>query len=294
MFNGVFTAIVTPFKNDKIDYDSYQKLIEIQINKGVDGIVPCGTTGESPTLSYEEHEEFIRKTVEIVNKRVLVIAGTGSNSTKEALELTTSAYKDGVDAILSVNPYYNRPTQEGLYQHFWTIAENCPIPIMLYNIPSRTGGNILPETVQRLSKHPKICAIKEASGDLIQMARVIALCDKDFQLLSGDDSLLLPILSIGGSGIVSVVSNLFPKTIKQIITHFENGNLMESKKLFYKLFPIFQLSFQETNPIPIKMALEWSGLCSSEVRLPLTKLSNSENSEKYKKLIFQLKDEGYE
>lgn len=294
MFNGVFTAIVTPFKNDKIDYDSYHKLLEIQIQKGVDGIVPCGTTGESPTLSYEEHEELIRKTVEIVNKRVLVIAGTGSNSTREALELTEAACKDGVDAILSVNPYYNRPTQEGLYQHFWTIAENSHVPVMLYNIPSRTGGNVLPETVQRLSKHPKISAIKEASGDLTQMTKVLTLCDKDFQLLSGDDSILLPVLSIGGSGIVSVVSNLFPKTIKQIINYFQQGNIKESQKLFYKFFPLFQLSFQETNPIPIKMALEWMGLCSSEVRLPLTRLSHSENSEKYKKLIFQLKDEGYE
>ncbi|MCX7999331.1 MAG: 4-hydroxy-tetrahydrodipicolinate synthase, partial [Leptospiraceae bacterium] len=272
----------------------YQNLVETQIQRGVDGIVPCGTTGESPTLSYEEHEEFIRKTVEIVNKRVLVIAGTGSNSTREALELTESACKDGVDAILSVNPYYNRPTQEGLYQHFWTIAEHSPVPIMLYNIPGRTGGNVLPETVFRLSQHPRILAIKEASGDLVQMTKILTLCDRKFQLLSGDDNLLLPVLSIGGSGIVSVLSNLFPKTIKQIVTNFQEGKLEESQKIFYKFFPIFQLSFQETNPIPIKMALEWAGLCSSEVRLPLTRLSNSENAERYKKLIFQLKDEGYE
>lgn len=293
MFQGVFTAIVTPFKNDQIDYDSYQKLIEYQIQRGVDGIVPCGTTGESPTLGYEEHEELIQKTVEIVNKRVLVIAGTGSNSTREALELTESACKDGVDAILSVNPYYNRPTQEGLYQHFWTIAEHSSVSVMLYNIPSRTGGNVLPETVQRLAKHPKITAIKEASGDLAQMTKILTLCNK-IQLLSGDDAILLPVLSIGGTGIVSVVSNLFPKTIKEIVTNFQMGKLEKARELFYKFFPLFQLSFQETNPIPIKMALEWVGLCSSEVRLPLTKLSNTENSEKYKKLIFELKDQGYE
>ncbi len=294
MFKGVFTAIVTPFREDKIDYEAYANLVEKQISAGVDGIVPCGTTGESPTLSYEEHEELIRKTVEIVNKRVLVIAGTGSNSTKEAIELTEKACLDGVDGILSVNPYYNKPTQGGLYEHFSRIAEVSNVPIMLYNIPSRTGVNLLPETVQKLSLNPKISSIKEASGDLSQMSKIIHLCGEKFTLLSGDDALTLPILAIGGSGVVSVVSNLFPKTVVSLVRAFQKGDLQEAKRLHYILYPVFALSFIETNPIPIKAALSWLGLIQPEVRLPLTSLSPSSAAEEYKKVIDKLKEEGYE
>lgn len=292
MFQGVYTAVITPFRQGKIDYDSYFKILENQIRSGVAGVVPCGTTGESPTLSYEEHKELIQKTVQVVAGKIQVIAGTGSNSTKEAIELTESACADGVDGILSVNPYYNKPTQEGMFQHFTAIANVSSKPVMLYNIPGRTNVNLVPETVSRLAAHPKIAAIKEATGDLGQMAKVISQCPADFDLLSGDDNLTLPVLSIGGKGVVSVVSNLFPRACVDMVSLYLRGDLEASKKIYYKLLPVFVNAFIETNPIPIKAAMSWFGYCTNELRLPMTSLSEGPAAESFKKIVFQLKEEG--
>ncbi|EOQ96216.1 4-hydroxy-tetrahydrodipicolinate synthase [Leptospira wolbachii serovar Codice str. CDC] len=292
MFQGVYTAVITPFRQGKIDYDSYFKILENQIRSGVAGVVPCGTTGESPTLSYEEHKELIQKTVQIVAGKIQVIAGTGSNSTKEAIELTESACADGVDGILSVNPYYNKPTQEGMYRHFTEIANVSSKPVMLYNIPGRTNVNLLPETVARLAAHSKIAAIKEATGDLGQMAKVIAATPPDFDLLSGDDNLTLPVLSIGGKGVVSVVSNLFPRACVDMVSLYLRGDLEASKKIYYKLLPVFINAFIETNPIPIKAAMSWFGYCENELRLPMTALSEGSPADAFKKTVFQLKEEG--
>ncbi|MCB1178067.1 MAG: 4-hydroxy-tetrahydrodipicolinate synthase [Leptospiraceae bacterium] len=294
MFQGVFTAIITPFKNDKIDYDSYFKILDKQIFAGIDGIVPCGTTGESPTLTYEEHTELIQKTVLYVNKRAKVIAGTGSNSTREAIFLTEEACKSGVDGVLSVNPYYNKPTQEGLFQHFKSVAEASSVPVMLYNIPGRTAVSLTPDTIKKLSKVKNISSLKEATGDLNFMTRVISLVSPDFHILSGDDNLILPLLSIGGRGVVSVVSNIFPKTVKTIVDLFREGKLTEAREKFYEVYPIMHMAFIETNPIPVKAAMNWLGYASDEIRLPLTKLTSNSSSEEFKNKLFELKEKGFE
>ncbi|WP_078130166.1 4-hydroxy-tetrahydrodipicolinate synthase [Leptospira alexanderi] len=294
MFQGVYTAIITPFKNDKIDYESYNKLLEKQIKAGVNGVVPCGTTGESPTLSHTEHAELIRETVKAVQGKIQVVAGTGSNSTREAIELTEAACKDGVDGILTVNPYYNKPTQEGLFQHFKAIAEHSSVPVMLYNIPGRTSVNLQPETVLRLSEVKQIQSMKEATGDLGQMGKLISLVGNKMTVLSGDDNLTLPLLAIGGVGVVSVVSNLFPKAIVQMVKNFQDGKITEARKIHYDFIEVFALAFMETNPIPIKAAMAWFGHCGPEIRLPLTRLSQNETSVKYKKTLETLKEKGYE
>lgn len=285
MFEGVFTAIVTPFTNGKIDYDSVEKVIEHQIAGGVDGIVPMGTTGESPTVSYEEHEEFITRVVKIVNKRIKVIAGTGSNSTDEAVYLSKAAQDAGVDAVMLVNPYYNRPPQRGMITHFENIAKSIHIPVVIYNIPGRTGVNFLPESVAELIKRvPNIVAIKEASGDIVQMMNVVELCGDKITLLSGDDNMLLPILGIGGKGIISVLANLLPADVKAVVEQFHAGNHEGAKARFYRLLPLCRAIFYETNPIPIKAAMEMAGFCTSEVRLPLVPIS-PDNREKLKKAL---------
>ncbi|MBM9576526.1 4-hydroxy-tetrahydrodipicolinate synthase [Leptospira sp. 201903070] len=294
MFQGVYTAIITPFKNGKIDYDSYFKLLEKQIKAGVNGVVPCGTTGESPTLSHVEHAELIRETVKAVKNRIQVVAGTGSNSTQEAIELTEAACKDGVDGILSVNPYYNKPTQEGLFQHFKAIAEHSSVPVMLYNIPGRTSVNLLPETVLRLSEVKHIRSMKEATGDLGQMSKLISLVGHKMTVLSGDDNLTLPLLAIGGVGVVSVVSNLFPKALVELVQNFHDGKIAEARKIHYDFIEVFALAFMETNPIPIKAAMSWFGHCSSEIRLPMTPLTQNETSAKFRKVLESLKEKGYE
>jgi 4-hydroxy-tetrahydrodipicolinate synthase len=292
MFQGVYTAIITPFSQGKIDYDSYFQLLDLQIKAGVDGVVPCGTTGESPTLAHEEHSELIQKTVQHVNKRIKVIAGTGSNSTKEAIELTEQACKDGVDGVLSVNPYYNKPTQEGLTQHFLQIADHSSVGVMLYNIPGRTGVMLSIETIQKLAEHKNIVSIKEATGDLGFMARLKAILPKDFTMLSGDDNLTLPLLAIGGVGVVSVVSNIFPTSLVKMVQLWNEGKIVESRELYYKLMPIFHSAFMETNPIPVKAALSWLGLCENNLRLPMTQLSPGPASEQFKKLVLKLREEG--
>jgi 4-hydroxy-tetrahydrodipicolinate synthase len=284
MFKGAIVAIVTPFKNGQVDEETYRKLIEFQIVNGTDGIVPCGTTGESSTLSHEEHDRVIAIAIDAAKKRVPVIAGTGSNSTDEALRLTRHAYEAGADGALMVCPYYNRPTQEGLYQHYKLIAESVPIPIIPYNIPGRTGVNMLPETVARLSRISNIVGIKEASGSLKQMQDVISLCGDDFDVLSGDDFFTLPLLLIGGKGVISVISNIAPADMANMIDAFEAGNIKQARKLHDKMVSLIDALFIETNPVPVKAALSMMGKIGYEVRLPLYKMSDS-NYEKLKKVM---------
>jgi 4-hydroxy-tetrahydrodipicolinate synthase len=285
MFKGSITAIVTPFKNGQVDEKKFRELIEFQIKHGTSGIVPCGTTGESATLNFEEHDCVIEIAIEQVKKRVPVIAGTGSNSTEEAIMLTKHAAKAGADASLQVSPYYNRPTQKGLYLHFKAIADAVEIPIILYNIASRTGVNIEPETIAQLAKDCKnIVAVKEASGSLDQMSRVKALCPASFELLSGDDSLTLPVLSIGGTGIISVVSNIIPKDMADMVAAFEKGDIKKAQSLHYKMLPLIKAIFIETNPIPVKTAMGLMGLCEPDLRLPMCPMS-PENLEKLKKAL---------
>lgn len=285
MFKGSITAIVTPFKNGKVDENKFRDLIEFQIKNGSSGIVPCGTTGESATLSFQEHDRVIEIAIEQVNKRIQVIAGTGSNSTKEAIMLTKHAAKAGADASLQVSPYYNRPTQKGLYEHFKAIADSVGIPLMLYNISSRTGVNIEPETIARLAHDCKnIVSVKEASGNLDQMSRIRQLCPDNFDLLSGDDSLTLPVLSIGGTGIVSVVSNIVPRDLANLVSEFQKGNLQKAQEIHFKLLPLIKAVFLETNPIPVKTAMALLGMCEPDLRLPMCAM-NPDNQEKLKKAL---------
>jgi 4-hydroxy-tetrahydrodipicolinate synthase len=287
MFEGVYTALVTPFKDGKIDYDALEKIIEIQINGGVDGIVPMGTTGESPTVSVKEHKEFVKKVVQSVKGRAKVVAGTGANSTEEAIHLTRAAEEDGVDGVLLVTPYYNKPPQRGMIAHFENIAKSVSIPIILYNIPGRTGIDFFPESIKELiGRVDNIICIKEATGNIANMMQVIELCGDRLTLLSGDDNLLLPVLAIGGKGVVSVVSNILPAEVKNIITLYNNGKTEESRKAFYKILPVCKAMFLETNPIPVKAAMEMCGYCSSSVRLPLVPLSD-ENIKKLKHALIQ-------
>jgi len=284
MFKGAIVAIVTPFKNGEVDEEALRELIEFQIESGTDGIVPCGTTGESATLSHEEHDRVIEITINAVKKRVPVIAGTGSNSTREAIRLTKHAYEVGADAVLMVSPYYNRPTQEGLYQHYKTIAEEVPIPIFPYNVPSRTGSNVLPETLARLSTISNIVGVKEATGDLRQISKVIDLCGDDFIVLSGDDFTVLPILEVGGKGVISVISNVAPADMAGMIDAFEEGNMAKARELHYKMRPLMDALFFETNPIPSKASLFMMGKIEYELRLPLCRMSDA-NYEKLKNVL---------
>lgn len=266
-FHGSITALVTPFKNGKVDEKTLVKLVRRQIAAGTDGLVPVGTTGESPTLSHKEHERVIEIVVGSAQGEVPVIAGTGSNSTLEAISLTRFAKKVGADASLSVIPYYNKPTQEGLYRHFEAIAKSVNIPIILYNIPGRAGCSLTPETIARLSKISNIVGVKEATGSMDQTSHILSLCD--ITVLSGDDSLTLPLLSLGAKGVISVVSNLVPNAVAQMVDEFMAGNIQKAKGIHYKLFPLCRAVFVETNPIPVKRAMALLGLCSDELRLPL-------------------------
>ncbi len=285
MFKGSIVALVTPFKNHKVDEKKLRELISWHIKEGTDGIVPCGTTGESATLSWAEHERVVEIAVEIAKKKIPIIAGTGSNSTEEAIMLTKHAEKIGADGSLQVSPYYNRPTQKGLYLHFKAIAEAVDIPIILYNIASRTGVNIEPETIAKLAYECKnIVGVKEASGNLDQMSRIKAMCPENFILLSGDDSLTLPIMALGGKGIISVVANIVPRDVKNMVLAFEKGNIKEAQRLHYKLLSLIKAMFIETNPIPVKTAMGILKLCDPHLRLPLCSMSE-ENLEKLKKAL---------
>jgi 4-hydroxy-tetrahydrodipicolinate synthase len=273
MFSGSIVAIVTPFKNGEVDEEAFRSLIEFQIENGTSGIVPCGTTGESATLSMEEHCRVIDIALGAVRKRVPVIAGSGGNSTAEAVELTRHAKESGADATLQVAPYYNKPTQEGLYQHFKTIAQSVPLPQVLYNIPGRTSVNILPQTVARLAELPDIVAIKEASGSLSQMAEVMELAGDRITLLSGDDNLVLPVLAIGGKGVISVIANLVPDKLAQLMQLWENGDSIGARDAYYHLLPLCRAMFLETNPIPVKTALALTGKLKEGFRLPMTSMA---------------------
>ncbi|MFN4227253.1 MAG: 4-hydroxy-tetrahydrodipicolinate synthase [Candidatus Ratteibacteria bacterium] len=270
MFKGAIVAIVTPIKENKIDYESYKKLIDFQIKNKTNGILVTGCTGEPATLSYEEHKEIIKFTVEYVNKKVPVIAGTGSNNTIEAIELTEYAEKVNADAALLITPYYNKPTQKGLFLHYKEVSKSVSIPLILYNVPSRTGISISPEVVAELSEIKNIVGIKEASGSLDQVSKIITLVKKDdFVVLSGDDSLTLPIMAVGGKGVVSVASNIVPLEVSQMVEYALKNDYENARKIHLKLFPIFKILFIETNPIPVKTCLSLMGMINPEWRLPL-------------------------
>ena len=288
MFKGSMVALVTPFKNGKVDEKALKELVDLHIKSGTSALVPCGTTGESSTLSYEEHDRVIELVIQFAKGRIPVIAGTGSNSTEEAITLTRHAKKCGADASLQVSPYYNRPTQNGLYLHFKAIAEACDIPIILYNIASRTGVNIEPETFVKLAAVRNIIGVKEASGSLEQMSRIRRMTHEGFLLISGDDALTLPVMSIGGVGVISVVANIIPKDVADMCAAFEKGNLNKARDLHYKMLPIIKAMFIETNPIPVKTAMGFMKMCEPSLRLPLCEMT-PENKEKLVKAMLEYK-----
>jgi 4-hydroxy-tetrahydrodipicolinate synthase len=276
MFRGTFTALVTPFRDSSIDVSAFEELIEAQINAGITGIVAIGTTGESPTLSHEEREQLICVAVAKANKRCLVLAGTGSNSTEHAIADTKLAEKLGVDAALLVAPYYNKPSQEGLFRHFKAIADATSLPIMLYNIPGRCGVDIMPETVARLAKECcNIVSIKEASGSVERVSELRRRLPDAFTILSGDDSLTLPFMAVGAAGVVSVASNLFPFAVFGLVRLCESGDLKSAEEWHRKLLPLFKDLFIEPNPVPVKTALGWRGAMSPKVRLPLCEMTEA-------------------
>ena len=281
-FKGVHTALITPFTEyNTIDYAALERLVDFQIESGIDGLVPCGTTGESPTLSHEEHDRVIAQTIKFSKGRVPVIAGTGSNATHEAIRLSQHAQDAGVDAILLVNPYYNKPTQLGLYLHFKAIAESVSVPCILYNIKGRTGVNLSTETLLRLASECKnIVAVKEASGDLVQIEDVIKRKSESFTVLSGDDNISLEVIKKGGDGVISVASNLFPSQMEKLIHSALDGNFEEAERLNSWFAQFFQDCFIETNPIPIKVAMAHCGHCKEIFRLPLCTLESEEHRSK--------------
>jgi 4-hydroxy-tetrahydrodipicolinate synthase len=273
MFEGSLVAIVTPFKNGKVDGQALKDLIERQIAGGTQGIVPCGTTGESATLSHEEHTEVISIAVEACRGRVPVLAGTGSNSTREAIELTRQAEDAGADGSLLITPYYNKPNQDGLIEHFTAVAKETRLPIILYNVPGRTAVNMLPKTVERLAKLENIVGIKEASGSLMQISEIVQRCGEGFTVLSGDDGLLWPILAVGGRGVISVTANVLPEPMARLVDAAQRGDMDGAKKAHYELLEINDVLFIDTNPIQVKTALALMGLVSDEFRLPLVPLA---------------------
>jgi len=266
-------ALVTPFRQGRVDEAALQSLVERHVTAGTAALVPCGTTGESATLSHAEHERVIALVIQAARGRIPVIAGTGSNSTAEAIRLTQHAQRAGADGALLIAPYYNRPTQQGLYLHFQAIAEAVELPLIPYNIPSRTGVNLEPETVARLAQLQGIVGIKEASGNLEQMSRIVELCGKSFALISGDDSLTLPVLAIGGVGVISVAANIVPRDVAALVGAFEQGQMQEARTWHQRLLPLVKALFLETNPIPLKTAMGLMGMIDPELRLPLCGMS---------------------
>jgi len=269
MFSGAFTAVVTPFRDGRVDEAALKELIRFGIDGGMDGFLPCGTTGESPTLSHEEHNRVVELTVKEIAGQVKVIAGTGSNSTEEAIALTKHAKAVGADAALLVSPYYNKPTQEGLYLHFKAVADAVDLPIVLYNIQGRTGVNIENATVERLSRVPNIVGVKEASGSILQMSEVIRLCSPDFDVLSGDDQMTFPLMALGGKGVISVVTNIVPDRMASLVKSMLSGDIEKARAMHFDLYELCQTMFVETNPIPVKAALGLMGKIAPEFRLPL-------------------------
>ncbi len=273
MFEGVMTALVTPFRGGQIDEPALRALVERQIDAGIDGLVPCGSTGESATLSHDEHDRVIEIVVEAAAGRVPVVAGTGSNNTEEAIRLTRHAKEAGVSGALLISPYYNKPTQAGLVAHYEAIARACELPLIVYNIPGRTASNILPETLAQLAQLEYVVGVKESCGDLDQIAHVVTRCSDDFTVLSGDDALTLPLLSVGGDGVISTSANVAPAEMLELVRAFRSGDAARALAVHQRLMPLFDALFCETNPIPVKAALALLGLVDDEIRLPLTAIS---------------------
>jgi 4-hydroxy-tetrahydrodipicolinate synthase len=288
MFQGSIVAIVTPFKKGKVDEKALGDLIEWHISQGTNAIVPCGTTGESSTLDYKEHYRVIDLTIKTVNKRIPVIAGTGANCTDETIEITKHAKKSGADGALLVSPYYNKPTQEGLYRHYKAVAEKVDIPIVLYNVPGRTAVNILPTTVARLAEIKNIVAIKEASGDMKQVSEIIRLCGNKITVISGDDFTTLTLLALGGKGVISVSANVAPRAVSNMCSLWMKGQFDKAREIHFKLEPLNASMFIETNPIPVKTALAMMGKIQEEFRLPLCEMAPA-NKEKLRKVLTDLK-----
>ena len=287
MFEGVMTALITPFRDGAVDEDALRGLVERQIEAGVDGLVPCGSTGESATLSHDEHNRVVEITIDAAAGRVPVVAGTGSNSTAEAISLTQHATEARAAGALLLSPYYNKPTQEGIYAHYAAVARETALPLVIYNIPGRTASNIAPGTIGRLAKLEHIVGIKEASGDLDQISHVVAACPDDFAVLSGDDSLTLPLMSVGGKGVISTSSNVAPTKMKELVRRFDAGDSAGARALHHELLPLFEALFCETNPIPVKAACAALGWCDGEIRLPMTPITEP-NLERLKVVLKDL------
>ena len=273
MFEGTHTALVTPFRDGAVDEPALRRLIREQIAAGVDGIVPCGSTGESATMNHAEHQRVISIAIEEAAGKVKVMAGTGSNNTAEAISLTTYAKKAGADCALLISPYYNKPTQDGHVAHYRAIADAAGLPLFVYNIPGRTGVNILPETIAKMAEHPMIVGVKEASGSLDQVSRIIELTGGRMTVLSGDDSLTLPMMAVGAHGVIAVVSNVIPAKLVAMVRAARDGDFASARTLHYELLPIIQALFTETNPIPVKAAMAMLGKCGPELRMPLTPIT---------------------
>ncbi len=288
MYKGVYTALITPFNKDgSIDTGALKDLVEFQISEGISGLVPVGTTGESPTVTHEENVKVVQIVVEQAKKRVPVIAGTGSNCTEEAINMTKRAKDIGADATLQVAPYYNKPSSEGYYRHFTAVADACGLPVIVYNIPGRTGKNIDNETMLRLAAHPKIVAVKEASGDMAQVMDLVRRKPRDFDVLSGDDNLGLPIVALGGTGIISVASNAIPRQMETLVKLCLEDRYEEARELHYKLLPFFKTLFIETNPIPVKYSMTLLGKCLEIYRLPMCPMDDAKR-EAMKKVMKDL------
>jgi len=284
-FQGSFVAMVTPFRNGKVDEAKVRELVEFHTSHGTDGLIPCGTTGESPALSHDEHRRVVELVVEAAHGRIPVIAGTGSNSTAEAIDLTRHAERAGAAGALVVNPYYNKPTQEGLYRHFRAVAESVAIPILVYNIQSRTAVNVETATLERLVRDARnVVGVKEASGSLDQMSQVVAACGPDFSVLSGDDNLTLPLLAIGGHGVISVIANIVPRETAEMVHAALDGDWKRARELHYKLFPLARAAFLETNPIPIKEAMAMASMIEPEFRLPMCRMGDA-NRERLRAIL---------
>ena len=273
MFNGALSAIVTPFRDGEVDERALRDHIEWQIQSGVDGLVPCGSTGESATLTHDEHERVVKITIEQARRRVPVVAGTGSNSTAEAIRLTASAREMGADGALLISPYYNKPTQEGIFRHYKMIAAAVDLPLLIYNIPGRTGSNVAPETFARLCEIRNVVGIKEASGSMDQISDIRRLCGDRLTILSGDDSLVVPIMALGGKGVIATISNVMPREMHDLAAAGLAGDFARARDIHYKMMPLMRALFIETNPIPVKQALAFMGRCANELRMPLCPMS---------------------
>jgi 4-hydroxy-tetrahydrodipicolinate synthase len=288
VFEGVFTALVTPFRDGEVDEPALRELVELQVAAGVDGVAPCGSTGEAATLSHAEHGRVVQIVVEAARRRIQVLAGTGSNNTRESIELTRHARRVGADGALLISPYYNKPTQEGIVAHYEAIARDTGFPLVVYNIPGRTASNILPETLARLADVEHVVGVKEASGDIAQISEVVARCPEAFVVLSGDDALTLPVLAVGGRGVISTASNVAPRDVVELVRAFRAGDHARALQVHQRLLPLIKALFCETNPIPVKAALALQGRIRDEIRLPLTKLAQANRE----RLQVALKEQG--